>query len=144
MAKYVKQITKPDISDVIGSLQVSAGQMSGSEAAAHAMNIIFSADQTDAILLIDATNAFNTLNRSAARHNISILCPIIAAFLINTYRLPVRLFVTGGHERNSSEGTTQGDPLLMSIYRMSLIPLMLPLQNASNAKQVELDLSKTF
>ena len=53
------------------------------------MNGIFSADETDAALLIDATNAFNTLNRAAALH-ISILCP---TFVINTYRLPVRLSV---------------------------------------------------
>ena len=96
---------------------------------------MFSADETDAVLLIDATNAFNTLNRAAALQNISILRPTIATFVINTYRLPVRLFVTGGQELKSSEGTTQGDPLSMSIYGISLIPLMLALQNTSNTKQ---------
>ena len=84
IAKCVIQITKPDILDATGSLQVSAGQKSGSEAAVHAMNSMFSADETDAVLLIDATNAFNTLNRA---HNISILCPTIATFVIDTYRL---------------------------------------------------------
>ena len=131
-AKCVIQITKPDILDATESLQVSAGQKSGSEAAVHAMNSMFSADETDAVLLIDATNAFNMLNRAAALHNISILCPTIATFVINTYRLLVRLFVTGGQELKSSEGTTQGDPLSMSIYGISLIPLMLALQNTSN------------
>ena len=99
------------------------------------MNSIFSADETDAVLITDATNAFNMLNRAAILHNISIQCPTIATFVINTYRLPVRLFVTGGQEPKSSEGTTQGDPLSMSIYGMSLIPFMLALQNTSNAKQ---------
>ena len=89
----------------------------------------------DAVLLIDATNAFKTLNRAVALHNISIVCPAIATFVINTYRLPVRLFVTGGQELKSSEGTTQGDPLSLSIYGISLIPLMLALQNTSNTKQ---------
>ena len=135
IAKCVIQITKPDILDATGSLQVSAGRKSGSEAAVHAMNSLFSADETDAVLLIDATNAFNTLNRAAALHNISVLCPTIATFVINTYRLPVRLFVTGGQELKSSEGTTQGDPLSMSIYGISLIPLILALQNTSNTKQ---------
>ena len=135
IAKCVIQITKPDRLDATGSLEVSAGQKSGSEAAVHAINSMFSADQTDAVLLIDATNAFNTLNRAAALHNISILCPTIATFLINAYRLPVRLFVKGGQELKSSEGTTQGDPLSMSIYGISLIPLMLALQNTSNTKQ---------
>ena len=66
MAKCIIQITKPDILDVTGSLQVSAGQKSRSEAAIHGMNSIFSADETDAVLLIDATKAFDTLNRAAA------------------------------------------------------------------------------
>ena len=57
------------------------------------MNSMFSADETDTVLLIDA---FNTLNRAAALHNISIIYPTIATFVINTYRLLVRLFVTGG------------------------------------------------
>ena len=102
------------------------------------MNSIFSADETDAVLLIDATNAFNTLNREAALHNISILClppPPPATFVINNYRLPVRLFATGSQELKSSEGITQGDPLSMSIHGMRLILLMLALQNTSNAKQ---------
>ena len=77
--------------------------MHGSEAAVHTMNSMFGADETDAVLLIDATNAFNALNRAAALH-ISILCPTIATFVINTYRLPVRLSVTGGQEIKSSEG----------------------------------------
>ena len=102
IAKCVVEITKPDILDATGSLQVSAGQKSGSEAAVHAMNSLFNADETDAVLLIDVTNAFNKLNRAAALHSISILRPTIATFVINTYRLPVRLFVTGGQELKSS------------------------------------------
>ena len=135
IAKCVIQITKPDILDAAGSLQVSAGQKSGSEAAVHAMNSMFIANDTNAVLLIDPTNAFNMLNRAATLHNISILCPILATFVINTYRLPVTIFVTGGQELKSSEGTTQGDPLSMSIYGISLIPLMLALLNTSNTKQ---------
>ena len=53
MEKCVIQITKSDILDVTGSLQVSADQKSGSEAAVHVMNSIYSADETDAVLLID-------------------------------------------------------------------------------------------
>ena len=135
IAKCVIQIIKPDILDATGSLQVNAGQKSGSEAAVRAMNSMFSANETNAVLLIDPTNTFNMLNRAATLHNISILCPTIATFVIDTYRLPVRIFVTGGQELKSSEGTTQGDPLSMSIYGISLIPLMLALLNTSNTKQ---------
>ena len=74
---------------------------------------LYEADETDGVLLIDASNAFNALNRQAALHNIRIQCPIIATYAINTYRLSARLFITGGQEILSAEGTTQGKPLAM-------------------------------
>ena len=49
------------------------------------MRSISDADDTDAVLLIDASNAFNSLNRAAALHNISVFCPSIATYAINTY-----------------------------------------------------------
>ena len=36
--------------------------------------------------------------------------------LINTYHNPARLFIAGGGEILSREGTTQGDPLAMPFY----------------------------
>ena len=100
------KVVKPDVMSASGSLQLCAGQSSGGEAAIHAMRNIFDEDDTEAILLIDASNAFNSLNRAAALNNIRILCPMVATYVINTYRLPMRLFVLGGQEMKSSEGTT--------------------------------------
>ena len=48
------------------------------------MRDIFEADDTDAVLLIDTSNAFNAFNRTTALHNIQVLCPIIATYAINT------------------------------------------------------------
>jgi len=90
----------------------------------HAMNSLFQHNETDAVLLVDASNAFNTLNRAAALHDIRVLCPALAIFAINTYRAPARLFVRGGRELISAEGTTQGDPLAMCMYALSLQPLI--------------------
>lgn len=70
------------------------------------MHAIFEADDTDAVLFIDASNAFNALNRATSLHNIRVLCPVIAAYVINTYRKSARLFITGGKEIMSAEGTT--------------------------------------
>ena len=58
------------------------------------MRSIFNADETDAVLLIDASNAFNALNGAAALHNIQVLCPTLATYMIKTYRQPERLFIS--------------------------------------------------
>ena len=99
------------------------------------MRNIFEADEIDAALLVDASNTFNPLNRAAALNNIRVLCPLIAICVTNTCRVPVRLFVVGGSEVKSAERTTQGDPFAMSIYAISLQPLISLLQNRCNAKQ---------
>ena len=98
IGKCVTKVTKQDIIEASSSLQVCAGQKSGSEAAIHN---IFETDNTDAVLLIDASNAFNSLNRAAALHNVRILCPTIATYAINTCREPARLIIIGGKEMGS-------------------------------------------
>ena len=101
IGKGVMRVTKPDVVDVSGSLQVCVGHKSGSEAAIHAMRNIFDADETNAVLLVDASNAFNALNRAAALHNTRLLCRTTATYATNTNRQPARLHTD----------TTQGDPL---------------------------------
>ena len=70
ISNCVMKVVKPDVMDASGPRQVCAGQTSGNEAAIHALRNIF---DTDAILLIDASNAFNSLNRAVALHNLRIL-----------------------------------------------------------------------
>ena len=135
IGKCVMRVTKPDVVDASGSLQVCVGHKSVREAAIHAMRNIFDADETDAVLLVDASNAFNALNRAAALHNSRVLCPTTATYAINTYRQPVRLFIIGDQELKSAEGTTQGVPLAMSMYAISLQPLITRLHVSSAAKQ---------
>jgi len=101
-------ITKKDVVQASGSLQLCGGQKSGSEAAIRAMHTLYETDETDSTLLIYASNTSNALNRQAALYNIWVQCPIIATYVINTYRLSARLFITGGQEILSAEGRTQG------------------------------------
>ena len=51
-------VAKKAVVEASGSLQLCAGQKSGSEASIHAMHTIFESDDTDVVLLIDASNAF--------------------------------------------------------------------------------------
>ena len=83
------------------------------------------------MLLVNATNAFNSLNRIVALHNIQQLCPPLACVLINTYRSPASLFVSSD-TLFSEEGTTQSDPLTMPMYAIALVSLIRHLANNVN------------
>lgn len=61
----------------------------------HAAHSFFQREETEALLLVDASNAFNSLNRQTALRNIQRLCPSLATALINTYRSPSELYVDG-------------------------------------------------
>jgi len=53
------------IKNSVWSLQDCAGQVAGCEAAIQAMKDIFDEEDTEAVILIDAANAFNSINRKA-------------------------------------------------------------------------------
>ena len=123
IAKAVLAIVGSDIQEATGCRQMCGGQISGIEAAVHAARSAFELEENEAILLVDATNAFNALNRQVALHNIRHLCPPIATILINSYRSPSDLLVDGDVIL-SQEGTTQGDPLAMPMYGLATIPVI--------------------
>ena len=122
--KVFMSVVKGDIQDSVGSLQVCAGQPGGCEAAIHAMRTIYEEEDTDAVLLIDAANAFNSINRKTMLKNIERICPIAYIYAYNCYSPHARLFVVGGKEIRSMEGTTQGDPPSMAFYAIGLLPLI--------------------
>ena len=51
------------------------------------------------------------------------LCPPLATILTNAYRSASFLFIDGT-SLLSQEGTTQGDPLSMPIYAVSVVPVI--------------------
>ena len=114
IAKATLQVIGDDIQKAAGCVQLCAGQSAGTEAAVHAMHSAYAcnSEATEAVLLVDA---FNSLNRQVALHNIRYLCPSLATILINTYREDANLFVDGT-TLNSKEGTTQGDPCTSHAY----------------------------
>ena len=91
------------------------------------MHKIYEEGEEEAILLADVSNAFNSVNRKTFPHNIGIICPPLSEFVQNCYNLPSSLFIIGGGETQSTEGTTQGDPTAVAIYVIAIIPLVLML-----------------
>ena len=135
ISKAVLFVIKSDVLEAAFTLQLCAGHEAGTcEAAIHSMCRIFHDATTEAVLLVDANNAFNSLNRKLALLNIHQLYPSIATILTNTYRENASLFIEGD-TLFSQEGTTQGDPLAMAMYAIATVPLIEKLQS-TNTKQV--------
>jgi len=123
IAKVVLSVLKEDIREAAGSLQLCAGQLSGCEAAVHFVQTLFGSSDAKAVISVDASNAFNSLNCQAALRNIQCLCPSFSTILINTYCVDVSLYIEGS-TLLSEEGTTQGDPLAMPMYALGVLPLI--------------------
>ena len=111
-------VLKKDVQKDAGPLQTCAGHEGGIEAAIHAMAEVHNNEDTESILLVDASNAFNALNRTAATNNMQYVCPPLAKYFENTYREPTDLYVANseGVIIKSSEGFTQGDNIATGGY----------------------------
>ena len=99
----------------------------GLETAIYSMGIIFENSSTQAVILVDTNNAFNSINWKVALNNTQVTCP---------YHSPSRLVVLGGAEIQSTEGTTQFDNLAMYFYALETIKIQNHLRTASKVKQV--------
>ena len=73
--KAVVHTLKEDIIRSVGNMQLCAGHESGCEAAIHAMSQIFNEESSEAVLLINASNAFNAVNQNIFFHNVNVICP---------------------------------------------------------------------
>ena len=103
-----------------GADQLCAGVQAGIEGAVHAINDCFRNT-----VMMDASNAFNNINRMAVLWNARLLWPRCSRFIFNTYRGWAPLVVRGASSfLYSKEGVTQGDPLSMFIYAIGVLPLI--------------------
>jgi len=84
----------------------------------------FEEDNSEYLLLVDADNAFNKLNRKVSLENIKRLCPPMYTYLHNSYNTPAMLYLENGNHIQSQEGVTQGDNAAMAMYALSTRPLI--------------------
>ena len=78
----------------------------------------------EAMILVDAKNVFNFLNRQVTLLNCETVCLALSHNIhINTYCNNSQLFVDG-QCLLSKEGTAQGDPLVMAMYAIGTHPLV--------------------
>ena len=85
IGKLVIGVIKEDIITAVGPLRTCSGLKADIESAIHAMRKVSEDDDTEAILFVDAENAFNNLNRKALLYNKKQLCPPFFQYLFTTY-----------------------------------------------------------
>ena len=90
--KVVMKIFKKYVMHAAVSLQVCTGQETGAEAAIRTMYDVYNDEHSEAVLLVDVENAFNSINRNVMIHNISVACPAISAYVSDCFsQLPTCL-----------------------------------------------------
>ena len=110
--KTVALVTRSDLEEVCGVEQLCSGLRSGLEGGIHAIRELFNehCNLGWGLLLVDATNAFNSVNRVAALWNTRVLWPRCSRFLFNTYCGYASPLVQDGNVMNtrllSKEGVT--------------------------------------
>ena len=123
IGKAILSVIKFYVLEVAGYLQLCAGQQAGAETAVHALCTIFEC-RTLKVVLVDAKNAFNCLNREATFLNMHSICPPLARIVTNYYHVPSALYTSAAKILWFCEGTTQGKPLGMVIYAMRIMTLI--------------------
>ena len=123
IGRTITKCLKNELMSLGSNYQLCLGQKCGIEYAIHTLRNQYSKTSADAVLLIDAENAFNSLNRKLALRNIKNTCPSLLTAIKNSYSNPSKLFVNK-KTIYSQEGTTQGDPLAMAMYGLAIIPLI--------------------
>lgn len=133
IGKVICLITRDDAEVTCGTSQLCAGLKCGIEGAIHVANELFEvSDDSHGMLLIDAKNAFNSINRLSLLWNVRVLWPRASRFIFNTYRGWAPLVIKGCDETlYSEEGIIQGDPLSMFLYAIATLPLIDQVQQDS-------------
>jgi len=127
--KTTTGLLEEDIIHAVGTLQTCVGLESGIEAAIHAVKKSFEEHNSECMLLVDADNAFNKLNRKVSLENIKRLCPQCTHTYTTATTHPPLL---------SQERVTQeGDNAAMAMYALSPQPLIQALSSETANDEVK-------
>ena len=137
LGKAMVVTTGVDVEELCGADQLCSGLKGGIEGAIHSVSQIFDDKSTMGygVLMVNAKNAFNSVNCIAGLWNARYLWPRCSRFLFNTYRGHSSLWVNGCPDPlYSREGVTQGDPLSMCFYAVTVLPLIRKLKSAERTQ----------
>ena len=122
--------------------------MCGVEGAIHAVSDFFAENDNDfGVLMLDARNAFSSINRIVILWNVRILWPRASRFIFNTYRGWSQLIMKKcSTPLFSPEGIVQGrqgDPMSMFIYAIATLPLINELKDSMHTQILPHDMLMT-
>eukprot|EP00923_Selenidium_pygospionis_P002843 GHVN01004364.1.p1 GENE.GHVN01004364.1~~GHVN01004364.1.p1 ORF type:complete len:695 (+),score=78.46 GHVN01004364.1:2-2086(+) len=136
VGKALLELVGEEAKRVCGSDQLCAGMKAGTEGAFHAVSrMLKKVKGSGGVLLVDADNGFNRLNRARELHTARKMWPSAYRCLHNVYQGEAKLHVGDG-VLLSREGATQGDPLAMALYAVATLPLIRSLKDVEGAQQV--------
>ena len=92
IGKAIMHVLNPIVAVCTGPVQLCAGLQAGCEAGVHALRSLFADADTEGVLLVDASNAFDALNRRVTLLNSQVVCPPMARLLINMHLPNTRSF----------------------------------------------------
>ena len=76
-------------------MKVCAGKEAGCKSLLHAIHTIYQIQLSEAVLLVDTSNAFNSINKNVFLHNIGTTCHPLARCDQNCYYGNTTLFIIG-------------------------------------------------
>ena len=98
IGKAILTVSESNILNFTGYQQLCAGLESGCEIAVHAVVDLFEQDTAHGFIQTDASNTFNSINRTLLLPNVTILCPKIV-----TWNLPNCSLQMEGRSRQTKE-----------------------------------------
>ena len=130
ICKAIASVLSLDILDTVGSQQLCAGHTSGCEAAVHVARSIFTDPATEAFLMVDATNAFNSQSKGCPEERHEAVSPA----LVNTYRSGIDLFIRWRNPIFTWGDYSGGSPCYGNVYHSNCAPIIKRISN-DNVKQ---------
>jgi hypothetical protein len=139
-SKCVLLVCGNEAKEACGVDQLCAGLEAGIEAGAHAAKLLWqehSHKEECGFLLVDASNAFNESDMMLMLWTVQHEWPSGAQHVFNCYRHFAILVIRAGNNRFlvilSKEGATQGDPLVMVMHGVGLLPFIQILKKPSQS-----------